>query len=52
MTKTRRCRGRGKAIVSTGVSGTNRYCEQFGLTRVTNDETQDLNAAGENNRVQ
>lgn len=51
VTTRRGCRGRGLSAVSAGVSGTNHYCQQFGLTNVTNDETQDLNAAGDNNRV-
>lgn len=50
MTKMRGCRC--ISTVSEGVSDTNHYCEQFGLTNVTNYETKDLNAAEENNRVQ
>jgi len=52
MTKRRGCRGRAISIVSAGVSGRNSYCELSGLTKVTNDETQDSNADEENNRVQ
>lgn len=52
MTKMRGCRGKGISIVSAGVSHTNHYCEQFGLTKVTSDGTQDLDAPWEINRVQ
>lgn len=34
-----------------GLPGTNHFYARFGLTKATNDETPDLNATVENDRV-